>query len=298
MAGSGSTWIVTVLLVLLVCAVLVLLWVMAWDSNRFVVRKYAFSSEKLKKDCKIVFLSDLHNKEYGIGNGKLLAAIEEQKPDILLIGGDMFSAQPGKSFEKCVRFVSACSKKYPVYYALGNHEYRTRIYPETYGTMYADYMESLKDSKIRFLDNESLVLEEFGIRLTGLTMDRKYYKRFAKKKMGEDYLQETIGKAESSFFQILLAHNPDFFPDYAAWNPELVLSGHVHGGVIRVPKIGGIISPTLCPFPHYDGGLYEEYGSRMVISRGLGMHTIPIRLLNPGELVVVELSAQGDNKKR
>lgn len=296
MADISSTWIGTVLLVLFVCFFIILLWVMIWDSNRFVVRKYEFFSKKLKKDCRIIFLSDLHNKEYGVENERLLQAIEEQKPDLILIGGDMISAKPGASFQKGAQFIIKCAEKYPVYYALGNHEYRARIYPDVYDTMYPDYMESLKGRHITFLDNESCTLEQFGVRLTGLSIDRKYYKRFMKRKLKEGYLQETVGKADASFFQILSAHNPDYFPDYAAWAPELVLAGHVHGGVVRIPGIGGVLSPAMKLFPHYDGGLYKEAESSMVISRGLGMHTIPIRLFNPGELVVIDLHPQSDKQ--
>lgn len=284
-----GAWIGTILLVLFVCLILIALWVMIWDTNRFVVKTYTFRSDKLKKDCRLVFLSDLHNKEYGIGNERLLQAIGELAPDLVLVGGDMLNARPGASFLKGAALVQKCAEKYPVYYALGNHEYRARIYPENYGTMYADYMDSFKDSGIRFLDNESCLLPEFGIRLTGLTMDREYYKRFVKRKLKEGYLKETIGKVDDASYQILLAHNPEFFPDYAAWGPELVLSGHVHGGVARIPGFKGVVAPSLRPFPHYDGGLFEEHGSRMVISRGLGMHTIPVRLFNPGEVVVIEL---------
>lgn len=287
--GMADTWMGTILLVLAVCVVIALLWVMIWDSSRFVIKTYTFQSGKLKKNCRIVFLSDLHNKEYGAGNERLLQAIEELSPDLVLVGGDMLTAKPGASFEKAVALLLQCGGKYPVYYALGNHEYRVRIYPENYDTMYQDYMEKFAGSDVRFLDNESCSLPEYGIRLTGLTLAKAYYKRFGKRKLGEGYLQETIGRADSFSFQIVLAHNPEFFPDYAAWKPDLVLSGHIHGGVARIPGLKGLISPSMLPFPRYDGGLFEEYGSRMVISRGLGMHTIPVRLFNPAELVVIEL---------
>ncbi len=293
----NGTWIATILLVLFVCLVLFLFWVMIWDSNRFVTRTYTFRSPKLKRDCRLVFLSDLHNKEYGIGNERLLQAIEELSPDAVLVGGDMLTARPGASFQKGANLILKCGEKYPVYYAMGNHEYRARIYPEDYDTMYLDYMENFKGSGIRFLDNESCLLPEFGIRLTGLTIDRTYYRRFAKRKLREGYLKEAVGEADSSSYQILLAHNPEFFPDYAAWKPELVLSGHVHGGVARIPGYKGVIAPSLLPFPHYDGGLFEEYDSRMVISRGLGMHTIHVRLFNPGEVVVLELKADKETRE-
>lgn len=290
----GDSRIGTIFLVLLVCLMIILLWVMIWDTNRFVVKKYSFQSDKLKKNCRIVFLSDLHNREYGADNERLLQAIEELAPDLILAGGDMLKAKPGASFKKTVSFLLKCGEKYPVYHALGNHEYRAGIYPENYGTMYQDYRESFRDSGIRFLDNESLLLSDFGIRLTGLTIDREYYKRFGKRQLREGYLENTIGRPDPSSYQILLAHNPEYYPDYAKWGPDLVLAGHVHGGVVRVPGWKGIISPSLLPFPHYDGGLFEERGSRMIISRGLGMHTIPVRLFNPGELVVVELKADSE----
>lgn len=292
-----GTRIGTILLVVFVCLVIILLWVMIWDTNRFVVRTYRFQSDKLKKNCRIVFLSDLHNKKYGADNEKLLQAIGELAPDLILIGGDMLQAKPGAPFESAANFISRCGKNYPVYYALGNHEYRARIYPEVYGTMYQDYRENFRDGSIRFLDNESMLLPDFGIRLTGLTIDREYYKRFKKKKMREGYLEETIGRADPSSYQILLAHNPEYYPDYAKWGPDLVLAGHVHGGVVRIPGFKGFISPSLLPFPHYDGGLFEEHGNRMIISRGLGMHTIPVRVFNPGELVVVELKADSEKKQ-
>lgn len=284
-----GAWIGTIVFVLFVCLVIVLFWVMIWDTNRFVVKKYMFQSDKLKKNCRIVFLSDLHNKEYGGDNERLLKAIEELSPDLVLVGGDMLTAKPGVSFQKAASFLLKCVEKYPVYYALGNHEYRLRIYPENYGAMYQDYMACIAKGDIRFLDNESLLLPEYGIRLTGLTIEKKYYKRFAKRKMEEGYLLKTIGRPDESSYQILLAHNPEFYPDYAAWGSDLVLAGHVHGGVARIPGFKGMVSPSLLPFPHYDGGLFEEAGSRMVVSRGLGMHTIPVRLFNPGELIVLEL---------
>lgn len=287
-----GAWIGTMVFVLFVCLIIVLLWVMIWDSNRFVVKRYFFQSDKLKKNCRIVFVSDLHNKEYGACNERLFRAIEEIAPDLVLVGGDMLTAKPGASFRKAVSFLLQCADKYSVYYALGNHEYRARIYPENYGGMYAEYMGSFEKSGICFLDNESCLLPEYGIRLTGFTIAREYYKRFGKRKLKEGYLQATVGKPDASSYQIMLAHNPEFFPDYAAWKPDLVLSGHVHGGVARIPGFKGLVSPSLLPFPHYDGGLFEEHDSRMVISRGLGMHTIPVRLFNPGELVVIELRTE------
>ena len=283
------TGLFSVLLVILICFVIFCCWCMIWDSNRFVVQKYYLQTEKLEEEVRFLFLSDLHNKEYGPGNVRLLEEIQKQNPDFILIGGDMMNAKPGASFEKTVSFLKVLSSKYKVYYALGNHEYRARIYPETYGTLYNDFRSALKDTGIRFLDNEHVQIGEKKIWITGLTIDKYYYKRFVKRKMKPGYLESVLGEKSGDQYQILLAHNPDYFRDYAQWKPDLVLSGHVHGGVIKLPFLGGVVAPSLRPFPHYDGGLFEEYGCKMILSRGLGMHTIPVRLFSPGELILVEL---------
>ena len=105
--------------------------------------------------------------------------------------------------------------------------------------------------------------------------------------MDQDYLASLIGRPDPDSFHILLAHNPDYFPRYAEWGADLVLSGHVHGGIMKLPLLGGVISPSLRLFPKYDGGLFEERNSRMILGRGLGSHTIPIRVFNPGELIEI-----------
>ena len=127
----------------------------------FRVTRYTVRSPKLAglgRQRKLIFLSDLHNYRYGENNDALYDAIAKEKPDLILIGGDMLNAKPGASFEKGAAFVKKCAEKYPVYYALGNHEYRARIYPKEYDTMYTDYMKSFQESGIRFLDNESCCL--------------------------------------------------------------------------------------------------------------------------------------------
>ena len=102
-----------------------------------------------------------------------------------------------------------------------------------------------------------------------------------------------MGNADERFYTVLLAHNPEYFSSYAEWGADLTLSGHVHGGVARVPIWGkGVISPGLKLFPKYDGGIFRKGQAVMVLSRGLGMHTIPIRLFHPGELWVVEFKTE------
>ena len=112
---------------------------------------------------------------------------------------------------------------------------------------------------------------------------------FKLRKMEEGYLTNVVGKADSSKCNILIAHNPDYFPEYAKWGADFVLSGHVHGGIMRLPLLGGVIAPSYRLFPKYDGGVYKENGAIMLLGRGMGSHTLPFRFFNPAQLYVVTL---------
>ena len=280
-------WFVTILIIIVILAVFFIA-VMIIDGNRFHVVSYTLNSNKIQKEHRYVVLSDLHNKSYGEKNERLLKKIHELNPEAILIAGDILTAKPGKSYEVALELVKNLAKDYPVYYGMGNHETRLFLYPEVYGDMGERYEKELNEAEVFFIRNESLECED-QIRITGLDMKRDYYKRFKKNPMDSDYLQETLGNASEDKFEILLAHNPDYFEEYADWGADLVLSGHVHGGMMRLPFLGGVVSPAFKLFPKYDGGLFQIGNSTMILSRGLGMHTIPIRIFNPGELILVEL---------
>ena len=282
-----TQWITIALLVIAVLAVFFLT-VMVIDGNRFHVVEYRLNSDKIKKEHHFVVLSDLHNKSYGEKNRKLLERIDKLAPEAILIAGDMLTSKPGKSYEVAMDLLKELAKKYPIYYGMGNHETRLFLYPEVYGDMGKDYEKDLNDVSIQLMRNESRE-ESDNFRIIGLDMKRDYYKRFKKYPMDSGYLRETLGEAQKDKYEILLAHNPDYFEEYAAWGADLVLSGHVHGGIMRLPVLGGVISPKLVLFPKYDGGHFIRKDAHMVLSRGLGMHTIPIRIFNPAELVLIHL---------
>ncbi len=276
-------WMMGILITVIVFFVIV----MIIDGNRFVIREYTIKTDKLDKEYTLALLADLHNRSYGEDNVKLLEAIDSIKPDGILTAGDMLTAKPGKSFMTALSFMKQLSSKYPVYYGLGNHEYRMKLYREDYGDAFEEYTGALTDAGIHVLDNATLPVGDFAV--TGVTIDRKYYKRFRKNVMEEEYLSETIGEVSKDKYHILMAHNPEYFEDYAKWGADLVVSGHVHGGIMRLPVLGGVISPKLVLFPKYDGGMFRQDNTTMILSRGLGMHTLPVRIFNPGELVVIHL---------
>lgn len=277
-----------------ICMILALLiiaglWVILYDTHHFVVRRYTFSSEKIKQPVKLVMLSDLHNYQYGKDNVQLLDAIEKEAPDAVVLAGDMITAGKKEKFEKTVTFLEKIKDRYPLYYAYGNHEQKIKLYTEYYGDLGERYEKALAEACIEPLCNAQVFLPEWGIRIYGLEIGHAYFQRFHTKPFPKRYMETLLGEKNSDTFNVLLAHNPEYFPEYAAWGADLVLSGHIHGGIVRLPFLGGVISPAIRLFPKYDGGLFEENGSHMVLGRGIGTHSPNVRMFNPGELVVVEL---------
>ena len=286
----------SVILILL----LILLWVMIFDTHRFVVRREKISDKRIKKPFRAVIISDLHNKRYGKDNEKLIKAIKDEHPDMILVAGDIPHAIPGRSTDVAARLISALAADFPIYYGNGNHEYRMKIYEEDYHGAYEEYENAVKSYGVNLLSNETVDLEEYGISITGLEIDREYYRRFHSVKMGDEYMKETLGTSHDGKYNILIAHNPDFFPQYAKWGADLTISGHIHGGIIRVPaprkregagtkiEMRGLLSPSISFFPKYDGGRFEESGRTLIVSRGLGDHSVCLRLFNPAEIVTVD----------
>lgn len=283
---------IDVLITIATIFAIIIFWVALSDSNRFVVKGYTVTDRRIKKHCRAVLLTDLHNKRYGKNNEVLLGTIQEQKPDFILIAGDILTARPKEPLEPALRLLRELAEKYPVYYANGNHEHRLKLYPDIYGDMAERYEASLKEMNIEPLVNDHVELPEHGIAIYGSEIDRYYYKRFKVGRMSPDYLPRILGQAPKDTYTVLLAHNPDYFPQYAAWGADLTLSGHVHGGVARVPFWGkGVIAPTWQLFPKYDGGVFREGDAVMVLSRGMGTHTIPVRIFNPAELWVIDFQS-------
>lgn len=279
-----------IIIIVLILGVMAVMAEICRESKGFVTKVYEISipEAQLKEPHNIVFVSDLHNHQYGSGNEKLLAAIREQKPDFVLVGGDIPIARENVSLENAIDFIQKLSREHQIYYSSGNHEQRMRIYPEKYGSMYEQYMESIQDGKLVYLHNESrsVFLENFPMEIVGLEIEQEFYKRFSHEKLQKERVVQLLGE-KKAVYTILLAHNPEYFEAYAAWGADITLSGHVHGGVVRLPFVGGVLSPSVSLFPKYDGGRKQEFGKEMIISRGLGVHTIPVRLFNPAELVVL-----------
>lgn len=276
----------------------------AREQKGFCITRYPVVSDKLnglQKERTIIFLSDLHNKEYGEKNIRLVKAIQEQKPDLILIGGDMLVGKKGITCRPAANFIKQLPRIAPVYCANGNHEQRMKTYPKDYGNIYRRYKEELTRAGVHFLENDSKSLQWdlCGLRVSGLEIPSECYEQFSRDPLTVSEVEERVGMADPKTFQILLAHNPVYFDTYRKWGADLVLSGHLHGGIVRIPGIGGVITPQFRFFPKYSGEMKEKENARIAVSKGLGTHTVNIRFCNPAEIVVLKLRGTGGkNRKR
>lgn len=290
-------WIAVGIIVILILAVCVISWI---ENRKLTITFYPVVSAKIPESfdgCRIVVLADLHNAVFGERNGQLLQAIRQQKPDYIILAGDMLVGKQGASTAVPAELLKELSKLAPVYYGMGNHEMRIARKPEEYGSMWEDYKNSLGTSVIWLADKSVMLTRgKEQIALYGLDLDPIYYKRFKKHPMKEAYLKQKLGTSDANRYEILIAHNPNYFPEYAAWGADLVLSGHIHGGMIRLPGLGGCLSPMFHIFPKYDRGWYQEGNCVMLLSGGLGNHTFKFRVHNLPELLVVTLQTQNTDE--
>lgn len=274
---------------ILICVVLLLLlgvWVYL-ESTGFVVEKYNLTvDKKLDKDIHFVMISDLHDVDHGKKNKVVADAIRQINPEFVIFAGDMITAShsEGPIYEAVIEFIRDLSKDYTIYYGLGNHEVRIKECTEDYSGRFDKLKSDLGDAGVELIDNSSVLLDNLGIRIFGLSVSMDYYKRLRDNRIPDGYINDAIGNADNDNISILIAHNPVFYEEYIKWGADLILSGHLHGGIVRIPFLGGVISPQLKLFPKYDSGVFQDGKTTMLVSRGLGFHSIPIRINNKSEI--------------
>lgn len=293
-------WIFFVLL-------MIFIGIFIFGNRSIVTRQYSIQISHIPTDMdgkRLAVLTDLHCCIYGKQNRRLLLKIEASKPDLILIAGDLITGTKPHCAKSMLQLLESLASRYPVFYAPGNHEGYWKCFDAGEGLLkkdyiknknkttmnYKDYCLAVQSTGVVYLANESKTLKKFGVMLSGLELSSNYYGKESKKNLEKEELDRMLGICDRNSFHILLAHDPYFFDAYADWGADLVLSGHVHGGLLRLPWLGGVISPRFELFPKYDAGVFEQGKSIMVLSRGLGSHTLPLRIFNRPELVVIELS--------
>lgn len=261
--------------------------------KKFKITNYKIESEKLSQKLKLVMISDWHNVVFGERNEPVFTTLRNIAPDAILIAGDLVLGKEEAPLWPALETLKELVLIAPVFYAPGNHEQRMKQYPQNYEASFEDYEKEFKKLGVHYLENkkETLLIKGEEIQIYGLKLPYEYYKKGSKKaKKGPDAeeLKKLIGTSSRDNFQILLAHTPRYARTYFEWGADLTLSGHYHGGVMRLPFGGkGALSPDFVLFPKYCYGLFRQGEKNLITGSGLGEHTFPIRIANPRELVVI-----------
>ena len=237
---------------------------------------------------KIVQLSDLHNQEFGYENERLIERINQIQPDIIVMTGDMLTntREVSTNGDVLIKLVESLNQQYPIYYVTGEHEeglyYEDRNKYQIDGTKEV-YEEKLSQLGVTVLNDEQATItrQDATINVYGLKEHLS----------GDIQIDKRLGQLNEEEVNILLSHRPTYFDDYTKWGADLIFCGDTHGGMIRLPVIGGILSAEGF-FPEYDGGLFRKENSVMVVSRGLGNNPIPLRINNRPEIVEVILKSK------
>lgn len=262
--------------------------------QKFKIKEYHVYSSKINNSEPVmIFISDLHNRSFGKDNDILINAVKKYKPDAILIGGDIIVGKKGFSVEIAKRLIRRLSKIAPVYHALGNHEFRMKETRE-----FQEYEHFLHEENVHILDNKTTCfhIHDSVFSVTGLSLPLKCYRKFKKTNLTKSSLIPFIGQVNKNSLHILLAHNPCYGKAYFEWGADLILSGHYHGGMVRLGN-RGVISPQFILFPQYSYGRFDDKGKTMLVSAGMGEHTIPLRIWNPRELVVVRFHTSDEKGK-
>lgn len=263
-----TDWQIALIVVASVVAVALVVLFLRLSNNFIKTTRYAVPLGGIKNPVKVVQISDLHGKQFGIHNEKLISRVKKLAPDVIAITGDIIHRYTERNKRVALKTVSALSNIAPVLYISGNHEMRNKGY--------RFFRKNVMEAGATVLDNAEI--EICGVNFVGLN--------------GAHNKNDTLSKISTDTQnKVLLAHMPHCFKNYADAGYALVLSGHAHGGQWRIPFTKqGIYAPGQGMFPKYTSGMHTLGNTKMIISRGLGNSEFPLRLFNRPELVIINLN--------
>jgi len=307
-------------LVVAVCMILIALFLVRseWEKLQLDIVRYRVPTEKSldfperetdeEPKLRLLFISDLHDYLPAKSRpGMILEAIGKEKPDAVLIGGDMitvsrFRQHPVPETDSALNLIRLIAEKYPVYYGEGNHESRLRV---RNSEAYAVYVEQLLRMGVRYLADNSMPLlirgaehsesgekSRAGVTVTGVSLAESFYEPKIgfgpDARLPESFPEERL-PINKEDYQILLLHSPVFLKEASEAGADLVLSGHMHGGTVRFPGGGGLMTPQYRFFVKECSGRFMYGNTVMIVNRGLGTHSIKVRIGNLPELTVIDL---------
>ncbi len=260
-------------------------WFLYRENNQIDTTAVTIQSEKLPaafNDYTILQIADLHGKSFGSRQKVLLKKVNKLQPDVILMTGDLIDSRRNGE-EEALLLMKQLTPGYPVYFVTGNHEVRLNL----------TILPKLERLGVTVLRNTSVPLERDGQFIELLGIDDPTTTRWSEGLQEPDGIRKSLDQAQSTAepraFQLLMAHRPEYLPLYAERKVDLVLSGHAHGGQIRLPFTDGMYAPGQGFFPDLTAGQHTMENTRLIISRGLGNSLFPFRIFNHPELIVVTL---------
>ena len=263
-------------IITILCICMVLFGFFWYENHHLVVTTYTYQDEKVDDNLagyRIVQISDLHNAKFGQDNKNLLVKISELQPDMIVITGDLVDSNH-TNIHTSIDFVKQAVRISDVYYVTGNHEYwltnQERI----------ELLEGIENAGAVVLSNESVDISYGGSEFTLIGLEDN--------SLADDTLNALVKEVSDDQLCVLLAHEPQYYMNYANAGVDMVFSGHAHGGQFILPFIGPLVAPDQGFCPQFTSGEHHEKETTMYISRGLGNSIIPVRLFNNPEIVCVD----------
>jgi phosphoesterase len=269
--GKKHRWILPVLAILVALALIAL-------DERLILRTYTVASPKLTAEVRLAVVTDFHSSDNA---DDVVAMVASCAPDAVLLVGDMFDDDiANRPTERTLSLMRQLSALYPCYYVSGNHEAWT-------GEMDALYQQT-EEAGVTVLRMSSGVLTVRGQRIALCGIPDPYEMVFSGAPDTEEQLRQALEDVDSADFTVLLAHRPELLAKYAQFPVDLVVSGHAHGGQVRIPGVlNGLYAPNQGWFPKLAGGAYTQDGTTLIVSRGLAVRTRLPRIFNRPEVVLV-----------
>ncbi len=263
--------------ILPVLAILVVLTLIALD-ERLILRTYTVVSPKLTAEVRLAVVTDFHSSDNA---DDVVAMVASCAPDAVLMVGDMFDDDTqNRPTERTLSLMRQLSAQYPCYYVSGNHEAWT-------GEMDALYQQT-EEAGVTVLRMSSGVLTVRGQRIALCGIPDPYEMVYSGAPDTEEQIRQAMENVDSADFTVLLAHRPELLAKYAQFPLDLVVSGHAHGGQVRIPGVlNGLYAPNQGWFPKLAGGAYTQDGTTLIVSRGLAVRTRLPRIFNRPEVVLV-----------
>lgn len=258
-------------------AILVALALIALD-ERLILRTYTVVSPKLTAEVRLAVVTDFHSSDNA---DDVVAMVASSAPDAVLMVGDLFDDDTqNRPTERTLSLMRQLSALYPCYYVSGNHEAWT-------GEMDALYQQT-EEAGVKVLRMSSGVLTVRGQRIALCGIPDPYEMVFSGAPDTEEQIRQAMENVDSADFTVLLAHRPELLAKYAQFPFDLVVSGHAHGGQVRIPGVlNGLYAPNQGWFPKLAGGAYTQDGTTLIVSRGLAVRTRLPRIFNRPEVVLV-----------